>query len=109
MTFRPTHRTIIHASAFFCFLFLTSGLFAQAVAVAEVDGIVSDPSAKFIVGAQVTLTGAETKAAHDTVTDSEGRYHITNLPPGPYVLDVKSPGFKDYRQSGIVLEVAHTY
>jgi hypothetical protein len=25
------------------------------------------------------------------------------------VLEVKSPGFKDYRQSGIILEVAHTY
>ena len=41
------------------------------------------------------------------MTDSDGHYVLSNLPPGPYVLDVKSPGFKDYRQSGIVLEVAH--
>jgi hypothetical protein len=104
---RPAFRFL--ALTLFCLFLCSVGLYAQAVDVAEVDGNVSDPSAKFIVGAQVTLTEAGTKAVHNTVTDGDGRYRITNLPPGPYVLDVKSPGFKDYRQSGIVLEVAHTY
>src|SRR5580704_19672713 len=107
MTFRPTPRTVIYASALFGFLFLTSGLYAQAVVVAEVEGTVADPSAKFIAGAQVTLTETETKAAHGTVTDNQGHYDVSNLPPGPYSLEVKSPGFKAYVQTGIILEVAH--
>jgi hypothetical protein len=97
------------APALFCLPFLTPALYAQAVAVAEVGGTVTDPSGGSIAGAKVTLTESGTKAAHDTVSDPQGRYRITNLPPGPYVLNAASPGFKDYRQTGIVLEVAHTY
>ncbi len=41
------------------------------------------------------------------MTDNDGHYAIPDLPPGPYTLEVKAPGFKDYRQTGIILEVAH--
>ena len=82
-------------------------LHAQAVAVAEVSGVISDPSGKFIVGAQVTLTDTDTKSAHPTVTEGDGHYIVSNLAPGPYSLEVRAPGFKDYRQTGIILEVAH--
>jgi hypothetical protein len=96
---------VLAASA--CF-FLPTGLHAQAVAVAEVDGVVSDSSGKVIPGVPVSLTQTETQTPHNGVTDGDGRYAIGNLPPGPYILEVKSPGFKDYRQTGIVLEVGHT-
>lgn len=81
---------------------------AQAVAVAEVDGVVSDPSGRVMVNVPVTLIQTETQAVHSGVTDAQGRYAIGNLPPGAYVLDVKSTGFKDYRQSGLVLQIAQT-
>jgi len=89
-------------------LFLPTALHAQAVAVAEVDGVVSDSSGKVIPGVPVTLTQTETQTPHPGVTDAQGRYAIGNLPPGSYVLEVKSQGFKDYRQTGITLEVGHT-
>ncbi len=104
---RPMRKLVISACAVIGSLFLASGLYAQAVAVAQVEGTVNDPSAKYIVGASVTLTDTDTKAAHATVTDSDGHYVLSNLPPGPYVLEAKAAGFKDYRQSGIILEVAH--
>lgn len=84
------------------------GLRAQAVAVAEVDGVVSDSSGKVIPGVPVTLTQTETQARRDGITDAQGRYQMGNLPPGPYALEVKMQGFKDYRQTGIVLEVGRT-
>ena len=95
-------------STLVCLLSTAGGLHAQAVAVAEVDGVVSDTSGKVMVNVPVTLIQAETQTAHTTVTDAQGHFAIPNLPPGPYVLDVKSPGFKDYRQTGIVLEVGKT-
>ncbi len=80
----------------------------QAVAVAEVDGTVTDTSGKFMVNVQVTMIQAETQAARGTVTDVQGHFAMPNLAPGPYILDVKAPGFKDYRQTGIVLQVGQT-
>src|SRR5271170_5462916 len=102
-------RKVILAS----FLAVATALFAplahsQAVAVAEVDGTVSDTSGKVMVNVQVTMIQAETQSAHATVTDVQGHFAIPNLPPGPYILDVKAPGFKDYRQTGIVLQVGQT-
>jgi hypothetical protein len=80
----------------------------QAVAVAEVDGIVSDTTGKVMVNVQVTMIQTETQAVRSTFTDVSGRYAIGNLPPGPYTMDVKAPGFKDYRQTGLVLQVGQT-
>jgi hypothetical protein len=42
---------------------------------------------------------------HTTVTDDQGHYSLPNLPVGPYRLEVRTPGFKDYVQTGIVLVV----
>ena len=98
--FRMVAPTLIGA------LFMSASLYGQAVAVAQVDGVVTDPSAKSIPNAQVTLTNNDTKGVHPTVTNNEGHYSISDLKPGPYTLEVKAPGFKDYRQTGIVLEVA---
>jgi hypothetical protein len=95
------------------FMAVTAALYpslahGQAVAVAEVEGVVSDSSGKVMVNVSVTLIQVETQAIHATITDVQGHFSIGNLPPGPYVLDVKSAGFKDYRQTGIILQVGRT-
>jgi hypothetical protein len=82
-----------------------SSAWAQAVAVAQVSGTVSDASAKVIVGAQVTMTETDKQQTRVAVTDATGGYTMPNLPVGPYRMEVKSPGFKDYVQTGIVLQV----
>ena len=39
------------------------------------------------------------------LTNHEGSYTITNLPPGPYELTAEMAGFRTYQQTGIVLEI----
>ena len=39
------------------------------------------------------------------VTDESGAYALTNLPTGPYRLEVTLAGFRTYQQTGIVLQV----
>ncbi len=78
---------------------------AQAVAVVEVDGHVTDPTGQAIVGAQVKITETDTRAVRTTVTDNTGRYALPELPPGAYRLEVTSAGFKAYIQTGIILQV----
>jgi hypothetical protein len=81
--------------------------FGQAVAGGSISGQVSDSSGASVQGADVTATQTETKFSRAAKTDLQGRYTLTNLPVGPYLLRVKAPGFKSFEQSGIILEVGN--
>src|SRR5260370_23000656 len=80
---------------------------AQAVAVAEVGGIVSDQSGAPLPRAQMTITKTDTQLVRATASDDQGRYTLSNLPVGPYQLKVTANGFKTFVQSGIVLQVGN--
>ena len=88
-------------------LCLASPVFAQAVAIAQVSGVVADPSGSPVPAAQVRMTETEKQLMRSTVTDAQGRYTLPNLPVGPYRLEVSAPGFKSYTQSGILLQVGN--
>ena len=79
---------------------------AQQVAVAEIDGYVTDPSGQAIVGAQVKATDLDRGQVRTNATDATGRYTFPNLSIGNYQLEVSSPGFKGFVQKGIELQVA---
>jgi hypothetical protein len=78
---------------------------AQATAVAQVSGTVTDATGAAIVNAQVSMTETSKNVVRTVATDTSGRYTLPNLPVGPYRLEIKSQGFKDYIQGGIVLVV----
>ncbi len=84
---------------------LTSPAWSQAVAVAEVAGNITDSTGGALPMAQVILVETNKQLQRTTLTDSSGHYVLTNLPVGPYRLEVKANGFKDYLQTGIVLQV----
>src|SRR5258707_433639 len=86
-------------------LIIPASLQAQSVAIAQVSGTVMDSSGASIANAQVIVTETAKQSVRTTTTDSTGNYTLPNLPVGPYRLEVKAPGFKDYVQSGIVLAV----
>jgi hypothetical protein len=95
---------LVGAALMFCVA--TPQAKAQAVAVAEVDGHVSDPSGQSIVGATVKMTQLDKHLVRTATSDSTGRYSMPNLTIGPYRLEVSAPGFKEYVQTGIELQVA---
>jgi len=77
--------------------------YAQATASAQVSGTITDSSGAAIVNADVIMTEVDKHTAHATKSDTSGNYLLPNLPVGPYRLEVKTPGFKDYIQTGIDL------
>src|SRR5215472_11451468 len=77
----------------------------QAVAVAQVSGVVTDPTGAAIAGAQITMTETDKQTSRSTTSDASGFYVLPNLPVGPYRMEIKASGFKDYVQTGIVLVV----
>jgi len=90
------------------FLLLTAPrVSAQEVNVAEVDGRVTDPTGASVAGATVKMTETDTHQVHTFTTDTAGAFRFPNLPVGTYMLEVTAAGFKLYRQTGIILEVAH--
>ena len=80
---------------------------AQQVAVAQLDGYVTDPSGQVIAGAQVKVTEVDRDQVHPTTTDITGHYAFPGLPAGTYQLEVSSPGFKSYVQKGILLDAGN--
>jgi hypothetical protein len=86
-------------------LVFASTALGQAVEIASVSGLVTDPTGAGVANAAVTITETEQQVIHTTVTDPSGRYVFNDLPVGPYRLEVRTQGFKDYVQTGIVLQV----
>jgi len=91
-----------------CLVALPTPARAQAVAIAQVTGTVTDATGSVVPNAQVTVTETEKQQVHSGTTDSSGRFTFPNLPVGPYSLEVKATGFKNYVQSGIVLQVGNS-
>src|SRR5215211_4787417 len=87
---------------------LTTAAASAQLATAELSGRVTDGSGAVLPGVTVTATQAATGLVRTVVTDESGGYLITNLPPGPYRLEVALQGFRTYVQTGLVLTVGAT-
>src|SRR5687767_15223834 len=89
------------------FVLTTATPWAQ-LATAELNGRVTDSSGAVLPGVTVTVTQTATGLVRTAVTDENGGYLISNLPTGPYRLEVALQGFRTYVQTGIVLQVGAT-
>ena len=89
-------------------LVLTTVAAWAQLATAQINGRVADSSGAVLPGATVTMTQTATGLVRSVVTDENGSYLLSNLPTGPYKLDVSLQGFRSYAQTGIVLQVGGT-
>jgi hypothetical protein len=80
-------------------------LHAQAVSIAAVTGRVADEQGAFVVGAQIKMTGVDTGAVYNAVSNQDGIYTFPSLQIGAYTLESTVSGFQTYVQSGILLRV----
>src|SRR5687767_5050925 len=78
---------------------------AQVGSTAQISGTVRDASGGVLPGADVTATQTDTGARRSVVTTETGAFALTNLPIGPYRLEVALPGFRSFSRTGIVLQV----
>jgi hypothetical protein len=70
-----------------------------------ISGLVLDPSGRAIVEAEIVIVSDTTGVQYPGKTNKEGIYVVTNLPPGPYRLQVSKVGFKNLIKPDIVLNV----
>ena len=86
-------------------LFLAGAALPQATSVVQISGVVTDPGGAAVPGADVRVVQADTGFTRSAKTGGEGDYVLSNLPIGPYRLEVTASGFNTYTQKGIVLQV----
>jgi hypothetical protein len=72
---------------------------------AQINGVVRDTTGLVIPAATVKATQTATGVARTATSGNDGGYVLSNLPIGPYLLEVTKEGFNKHVQSGIVLEV----
>lgn len=64
----------------------------------QLGGIVVDQSGAIVPNAQVTVTQVETGATRNVMTDSAGRWIVSNLPSGRVEVKAYKPGFQNLVQ-----------
>jgi hypothetical protein len=69
-------------------------------------GSVTDPSGATVPNARITITNTDRNTQERVLTsNSAGDYSAPQLPIGHYSIRVEAPGFKNYQESGITLNV----
>jgi len=102
-------RRVLRRSSFAAISVLLSSAVAWAqLSTAQLSGRVADESGAVLPGVTITVTQTETGFTRSGVTDGDGAYVLSNLPLGPYRLEVMLQGFRTYVQTGIVLQVGAT-
>ena len=83
---------------------LAASAFAQSAPMTSLSGTVSDPSSSVIPNATLDLTNPGTGWTRHTVTDPQGHFQFTLVPPGRYDLSIAATGFTTVKQQGISLD-----
>ena len=74
--------------------FLVPIVSAAQTGSSSLRGIVNDPQGSPVVGATITLLNPERSFSRTQVTNSDGGYLFTGIPPGAYQVEVELKGFK---------------
>src|SRR5260370_36545476 len=96
----PCLRRIFFLFGIAVFLCLVS--FGQVYS-GSLTGVVKDPSGAAVPNAKVLLTDQDKGFTYASVTDTEGRYVLRNLPPGSYSLKVTATGMRPYTPPPLTL------
>ena len=88
--------------------FLFASLVLPAILAAQntsssLSGTVQDSAGAAHPNAKVTLVGEANGFTRTTETNNEGIFSLPDLTPATFTLTITAPGFKTYRETGIIL------
>src|SRR3954454_4507363 len=73
-----------------------------------IQGVITDNSNAVVPGGTVTVTNTATGVARTSESLEDGLYRVLSLPPGPYRILVRKPGFADEVKEGLTLTAGQT-
>src|SRR3974377_1469181 len=71
----------------------------------SVTGVVADPSAAVVPGANITLIDQDKGFKFVATADASGHYLVRSVPPGTYRIFVEASGFSAQSRPGVVVGV----
>lgn len=78
---------------------------ASAQTLAQISGVVTDPSGAVIPNASVMVTNTATNGVRTVTTNANGLYSFPDLVPGNYNVQATAPGFSTVLKQNNVLQV----
>jgi hypothetical protein len=84
------------------------GLWAQSATTGALRGTVVDPTGAVVPGVNVILSSATTGQAQIAMTDANGLYGFSLLPPGTYDVIFSAQGFKTSAAMSVVVNVSES-
>jgi hypothetical protein len=87
-------------------LLIFAGLAAGQTLDTGILGTITDPGGAIVPAASVTITQPSTGLSRSVTAGADGGYEVRYLTPGEYTVEVRAPGFKAERRSGIVLQIS---
>ena len=85
-------------------LFVMSSGYSQSP-TGTISGQILDPDGRVVPDAEIIVANDATGVQFTVKTNNDGLYVVSNLPPGPYRLQVSKPGFKALIKPDIILNV----
>jgi hypothetical protein len=84
--------------------FWSGNVSAQTSADGTIHGRIADASGAALVGVNIVAHTSAVGGSFKAVSDSEGNYRLTDLPPGTdYVVEASTAGFEKFVRSGLVV------
>jgi len=90
--FAQRSRTVAFLAMLAIAISCSMGCRAQST-TSQVSGTVADSTGAIVIGASVKIENTATGLVYHSTTDNLGAYHVTDLPPGSYTMDVTKAGF----------------
>ncbi|MES2391154.1 MAG: carboxypeptidase regulatory-like domain-containing protein [Acidobacteriota bacterium] len=102
------YRSALVAFVFGAIVAVCGPLSAQTAGTGALSGLITDPSAAAVVGAEVKVTEVSTGYNQTVRTNGQGQYRASLLPPGTYTVQVTRTGFKVAAATGVQVVVAES-
>ena len=88
--------------------FLMPAMHGQTAGDGAIQGTVTDQSGAVVPNASVSAVNQATSVATQRTTNSDGLYVISPVIPGNYIVTVTAPGFREFRQTNLVVAAMNT-
>jgi outer membrane receptor protein involved in Fe transport len=106
---KNTMRFFATAMLALCMSLFASSVMAQTSTTGQIEGQVVDQAGAAVPGVTVNVTSPNLISAQSATTDSEGRFRLSNLPPGRYTVVVEETGgFGRYEQANVEVNLSRT-